>query len=198
VGDPPAQTLFQWLPHPTLIRLEMLDLEVVQDIRQTPAEHRSLEQVGTSDPAVKGIEIAPDADEGHFLSPVRVSLPSDLGKYDPVGLAGTDDDPLGLLSKRRHALGANTATKDADYQVTPRIGALGPSSTPTTILGTGARFGNYRCVSACLVVPHRSTRSAKSASNDEAEAQGPCLQSSYLDPELPVEAGSSIAGVSSE
>jgi hypothetical protein len=29
-----------------------------------------------------------------------MGLPSDLSKYDAIGLAGAGDDPLGLLSER--------------------------------------------------------------------------------------------------
>ena len=113
----------------------MLDLEALENLGIRTAHHRRVQKVGATKPAIYGLEVAPDADEGDLLAPVRVSLASDLGVDEPVVLPRVIQCLLGLLPEMGYLPGCNSALKDPDYQLpTPEIAQL-----PRLILRAAAR-----------------------------------------------------------
>ena len=95
----------------------MLDLEVLEDVGLVAVDHRRIEEIGSSDPPIQGLEIAPFGDEHDLLAAVGQRLPSDLGVEETVVLPRIVKRLTGLFSKAGHMPGKDTAPEDANDQV---------------------------------------------------------------------------------
>lgn len=118
---------------------------MLEDAVAAAVQHRRVEEICASDPAIESLEVAPDANEDDLLAPVGMGLTRDLRIDQPFVLACVVQCLLGLGPKDIDLPGLYTALKDPNYQApTP----AGSSETPVSIFQGGGRFGNYRAISA--------------------------------------------------
>src|ERR1035437_3935519 len=83
-----------------LVRLVVLDFETLEDAGMAAVEHRRVEKIGASDPAIEGLEVAPRADEDNLFAAVGMGLTSKLRVDEALMPAGVEQGQLSLLPKQ--------------------------------------------------------------------------------------------------
>ena len=97
--------------------LVVLNIETLEDVGLSAVSHRRIQQVRHAEPAVDGLEVAPDAYENDLFAAVGMDLAGDLGVDAPVESAQIAKDTLGLSAEDGGLPWTHSTLEDPDYQV---------------------------------------------------------------------------------